>query len=130
MSEIKKNPVGRPAVNATPITVRVPPDMLAALDKLAEALEGSSRPHALRFALQRYMEADGFISNKPRIGQDLLINLNRHEAAALKDAVGPNLANQQEAVEGLVRVWLHENGYLPSSQEGTRPEDLNASNDD
>lgn len=112
MSEIKKNPVGRPAVNATPLTVRVPPEMLEAVDKLAAALNGT-RPDALRHALRAYMEADGFIPNKPRIGQELLVNLTRHEAEALKEAFGSKLSDQQDGVEGLVSDWLKAKGYLP-----------------
>lgn len=42
----------------------------------------------------------------------------------------PPIANQSEAIRRIIRDWLIGHGYLPSSQEGTRPEDLNASNDD
>ncbi len=111
MSEIKKNPVGRPAVNATPLTVRVTPELLEAVDKLAAAINGT-RPDALRYALRTYMESDGFLPHKPRIGQDLLLNFTRKDAEALKNAFGPDIAVQQEALEDLVRDWLVQRGYL------------------
>lgn len=40
------------------------------------------------------------------------------------------IPNQSEAIRAILADWLQSNGYLRSSQEGTRPEDLNASNDD
>lgn len=55
MSEIKKNPVGRPPVNATPITVRVPPDMLAAVDNFVDERAGITRPEAVRLILKRWL---------------------------------------------------------------------------
>lgn len=39
------------------------------------------------------------------------------------------IPNQSEAIRLILTNWLQSNGYLPSDQEGTRPEDLNASND-
>lgn len=50
MSEIKKNKVGRPAVNATPVTVRLPPDLLALLD--ASIVDNETRPEAIRRILK------------------------------------------------------------------------------
>lgn len=49
MSETKKNLGGRPPVNATPVTVRVPPDMLAKLDEFCDRNNPRpSRPEAIR----------------------------------------------------------------------------------
>lgn len=49
----KKKPVGRPVVNATPVTVRIPPDMLRRIDDLRRDYplkngETPSRPEAIR----------------------------------------------------------------------------------
>lgn len=79
LPHIAENRGGRPRVDATPLTVRVPPDMLAALDKFVDLDAIPSRPEAVRLILKE---------------------------------------------------WLMENQMLPADQEGTRPEDLNASNDD
>lgn len=53
MSEIKKaRPVGRPPVNATPITVRVPPELLAVVDDWRSKKRPiPSRPEAIRMIL-------------------------------------------------------------------------------
>ena len=49
MSETPRNRGGRPPVNATPVTVRVPPDMLAQLDAfIAKQPKPVSRPEAIR----------------------------------------------------------------------------------
>jgi len=49
ISNVRKGP-GRPSVGATPITVRIPPDQLAALDRWIEAQDEPrpSRPEAIR----------------------------------------------------------------------------------
>jgi hypothetical protein len=45
-----RNSRGRPAINATPVTVRIPPDQLAALDAwiAAQPDPKPSRPEAIR----------------------------------------------------------------------------------
>ena len=49
MSETEKSKGGRPKVNATALTVRIPPEQLARLDKWAEAQpDKPSRPEAVR----------------------------------------------------------------------------------
>ncbi len=49
MSETTKNKGGRPRVDATPITVRMPPKQLQRLDEWRAAqAEEPSRPEALR----------------------------------------------------------------------------------
>ncbi|MCE7026432.1 ribbon-helix-helix domain-containing protein [Jiella avicenniae] len=55
MSE-NKNPVGRPAINATPITVRVPPELLAALDRVMPEIGAETRPEAVRMILRDWLE--------------------------------------------------------------------------
>lgn len=55
---------------------------------------------------------------------------------AILDGIDAFASQQQdhparpEAVRRIVRDWLAERGYLASDQEGMRPENLNASNDD
>jgi hypothetical protein len=53
--------IGRPAVNATPLTVRVPPDLLADLDRfIAEEPDPKpSRPDAIRRLLSDALVAMG-----------------------------------------------------------------------
>lgn len=40
------------------------------------------------------------------------------------------IPSRPEAVRLILKEWLVANQMLPPDQEGTRPEDLNASNDD
>lgn len=48
ISNVRKSR-GRPAINATPVTVRIPPDQLALLDRwIADQSEEISRPEAVR----------------------------------------------------------------------------------
>jgi len=63
----------------TTISVQLPPDLLAALDKFAERDDVETRSEAARLIL---------------------------------------------------KLWLEDNQMLETGQKGTRPEDLNASNDD
>ncbi|MEP7240577.1 MAG: hypothetical protein ABI697_06805 [Devosia sp.] len=55
MSAIPKaKKVGRPRVDATPLTVRMPPDQLARLDKWVKAQpDKPSRPEAVRRLVDR-----------------------------------------------------------------------------
>ena len=63
MSETPKSRGGRPRVDATPITVRVPPDMLAPLDAaLASQPDAPSRPEMIRRALADWLRERGFLS--------------------------------------------------------------------
>lgn len=60
MSETNKNRGGRPRVDATPITVRVPPEMLEYLDRFIHEhnmVDGRtiSRPEAIRTILNIWM---------------------------------------------------------------------------
>lgn len=50
IDDVRKRGKGRPAVNAVPITVRMPPDQLAALDRwISEQVDPKpTRPEALR----------------------------------------------------------------------------------
>ena len=46
--------IGRPAVNATPVTVRIPPDALARLDAwIAQQVDKPSRPEAIRRLMEK-----------------------------------------------------------------------------
>jgi hypothetical protein len=61
MSETIKNKGGRPAINATPITVRMPPDQLALLDKfILGQQEPISRPEAIRLLLKDHLIGLGY----------------------------------------------------------------------
>lgn len=54
MSETKKNKGGRPAINATPITVRVPPEQLSNLDKyISKQPDRPTRPEAIRRLVEK-----------------------------------------------------------------------------
>jgi len=60
MSETKKNRGGRPPVNATPVTVRVPPELLAALDRfISEHHPEMSRPEAIRECIRWWTAQKG-----------------------------------------------------------------------
>ncbi len=61
MSE-NKRPVGRPAVNATAITLRVPPELLRGLDAfVVDQLDTPSRPEAIRRLLRDAMIGLGYL---------------------------------------------------------------------
>lgn len=63
MSEIRK--VGRPKVGATPVTVRIPPDVLAMLDEFAsQEPDTPSRPEALRRILRDWLVNRGYMKAK------------------------------------------------------------------
>jgi hypothetical protein len=54
MSEIDKKKVGRPPVNAVPVTVRVPPLLLAWVDSERAKLDPEpSRPEFIRQLIER-----------------------------------------------------------------------------
>lgn len=57
MSEIRRK-AGRPPVNATPVTVRIPPDQLAAVDAwiAAQPEPKLTRPEAIRRLVERGLE--------------------------------------------------------------------------
>ncbi|GEP01898.1 hypothetical protein GCM10007887_25240 [Methylobacterium haplocladii] len=63
MSETSKSKGGRPRINATPITVRVPPSQLAPLDAwIADQPEPKpSRPEAVRVAVAEHLKAKGYL---------------------------------------------------------------------
>ncbi|WP_157182237.1 hypothetical protein [Methylobacterium sp. WSM2598] len=60
MSETEKNKGGRPRVDATPVTVRIPPTQLASLDAWIEkqADPRPSRPDAIRKLLDKVLRKD------------------------------------------------------------------------
>lgn len=54
MSGSEKKRMGRPPVNATPVTVRIPPDLLAWLDAERAKLDPEpSRPEMIRSLIER-----------------------------------------------------------------------------
>lgn len=54
MSESEKKRMGRPPVNATPVTVRIPPDLLAWVDaERAKLSPEPSRPEFIRHLIER-----------------------------------------------------------------------------
>ena len=49
-----RKPRGRPAVGSTPVTVRIPPDQLAAVDAwIGEQPDGPTRPEAVRRLVEK-----------------------------------------------------------------------------
>jgi len=60
IADVRKR--GRPPVNATPLTVRVPPDLLADLDQFiaAEPEPKPTRPDAIRRLLGEALATLGF----------------------------------------------------------------------
>ena len=55
-----KNKGGRPRTDATPVMVRLPPDLLAALDAhMAEDGRNASRPDWIRQALREWLADKG-----------------------------------------------------------------------
>jgi hypothetical protein len=53
MSESKKR-IGRPPINATPVTVRIPPDLLAWIDsERAKNVPEPSRPEFIRGMIEK-----------------------------------------------------------------------------
>ena len=62
MSETQKNRGGRPPVNATPVTVRVPPELLAALDSYSTHADGNpGRPETVRRIMRDWLMANGYL---------------------------------------------------------------------
>lgn len=59
-----------------------------------------------------------------RVDADLLAVLDHYIA---EHAPG---ATREDALRAVLREWAGRHGYLPLHQQGVRPEDLNASNDD
>jgi hypothetical protein len=56
----------------------------------------------------------------PRIEQALQSFISDH----------PGMHTRDEAIAAILINWFTSHGYLPHDQEGTRPENLDASNDD
>ncbi|GAA5664523.1 hypothetical protein Brsp07_03015 [Brucella sp. NBRC 14130] len=104
MSETIKNKGGRPRVNATPITVRVPPNLLAILDSLA-AETASTRPEALRFAFAEWAEAYGLLTTSRRIrDRPLMISVPKDVEEKLRDIAGRKPIS--DVVELALQEWL------------------------
>lgn len=51
---------------------------------------------------------------------------------ALKSFIAdhPGMQTRDQAIIAILENWFTSHGYLPAGQEGLRPEDLDASNDD
>jgi hypothetical protein len=51
---------------------------------------------------------------------------------ALKSYISdhPRTLTREQAISTILENWFASHGYLPPQQEGVRPEDLDASNDD
>jgi len=61
MSETKSRG-GRPRVDAVPITVRIPPDLLALVDSfIASEFDTPSRPEALRRIVRDWLIGHGYL---------------------------------------------------------------------
>jgi len=70
IDDVRKGP-GRPVVGATPVTVRVPPDQLTAIDAwISEhAPEIVSRPEALRRLAADGLTRMGYLSSEKQLGR-------------------------------------------------------------
>ncbi|WP_075292455.1 hypothetical protein [Pararhizobium arenae] len=42
----------------------------------------------------------------------------------------PGMTSREQAIAAILENWFTSHGYLPSDQQGIRPENLDASNDD
>lgn len=66
MTDINNSKRGRPMAHTTAVLVRVPPDLIEALDRfIAESDPGMSRPEALRFAFRDWAIGHGLLENPP-----------------------------------------------------------------
>lgn len=67
MSETPKNKGGRPRVDATPVTVRIPPELLSALESFRrDQTEIPTRPEAIREIVRDWLTDKGYL---PEQGQ-------------------------------------------------------------
>ena len=60
IADIKKSR-GRPKTDTTAIMLRVPPDMLSAIDKFVDEQVGISRPEAVRLILRDWLIGNGML---------------------------------------------------------------------
>lgn len=67
MADINNSKRGRPLANTTGLMVRVPQDLLAALDRFIaeECAPETSRPEALRLAFRDWAVGHGYLENSP-----------------------------------------------------------------
>lgn len=66
MSETTKNKGGRPRVDAIPVTVRVPPDLVTALEAFRRAQPViPTRPEAIRELMQSALREKGYLKPPP-----------------------------------------------------------------
>lgn len=63
IADIKKSR-GRPKADTTPIMLRVPPDMLIAIDKFVDEQADISRPEAVRLILRDWLIGNGMLQAK------------------------------------------------------------------
>ena len=62
ISGASKKSRGRPATHGEPLTVRVSPEVLEALDAARAAMKiEPSRPDVLRFALTKWLRDEGYL---------------------------------------------------------------------
>lgn len=128
ITQMRKKPGPAPTGKGTLVGVRLQPDLLEILDRFANEL-GYTRPEALRSAFSQWAESSGFLEHHPRIKEHpVMVFLTTEAINALRDPTGTHDVSDNAA--HAVTDWLKSKGYLRSDQEGTRPEDLNASNDD
>lgn len=71
MSETPKNKGGRPRVDAVPITVRVPPELIIALEAFRrEQLTVPTRPEAIRDLMQFALREKGYLPKQKAAQED------------------------------------------------------------
>ena len=92
--------------------VRLQPEMLVALDRLAQETD-TTRPQALRFAFDQWAEANGFASPRPKLRErQIMIDLWQKEIDAIKAEFGDKFEDTQDAISHIVRDWLIGHGLL------------------
>lgn len=106
----------RPAQTGTLVGVRLQPDMLEALDRLAQDTS-SSRPEALRFAFAQWAEANGFAAYRPRLKErQIMIDLWQKELDALTAEFGSKYEDLQDGISAIVRSYLRDKGHIEVSE--------------
>lgn len=96
ISDVEKRGRGRPRTDATPITLRLPPEQLEALDAFIQSSGGNvSRPEALRRLLSAVSTIPGVGDHASEVADQVaLVEQGRRNAAGYARAKG----RLQEAV--------------------------------
>lgn len=99
INDVEKRGRGRPRTDATPITLRLPPEQLEALDAFIRSTGGTvSRPEALRRLISAVSTIPGADDHAPDVtDQVALVEQGRRNAAGYARAKGR--LEEAEAIE-------------------------------